>query len=141
MSKQWFPYFGLAVAPAKEPAPPTWQRLDKGGGRVIDTHRISAAEFGMTLTFSSRIGNQAYSWNWTACSQDTEAETASACPAITAAGVAASAPPMPTPDNPDACAGPPGHDRGPAVGPGSLRPRTTPGLASRSPVPVIPCRA
>jgi hypothetical protein len=76
MAKQWYPYFALALAPLKEPASPKWLLLDQGAARLIDTHRISATEFGLTITFSFRIGNDAYSWNWNACSQDTEAEKA-----------------------------------------------------------------
>jgi Protein kinase domain len=80
MAKQRYPYFALALAPVKEPASPKWLLLDKGAGRVIDTHRISATEFGLTITFSFRIGNHAYSWNWNACSQDTEAENGMGLP-------------------------------------------------------------
>ena len=43
------------------------------GSRNGSAHRIAADEFSETVTFSFRIGNDAYNWEWTSCSKDTEA--------------------------------------------------------------------
>ena len=51
-----------------------------GRGRVFGTHRISATEYGFTITYSFRIGHDAYWWIWNACSQDTEAENGMGLP-------------------------------------------------------------
>jgi hypothetical protein len=74
MSKPWYPYFGINLATGKEPPPPEWLMLAAGGGHVTASHRISADEFSETVTFSFRIGNDAYYWDWTTCTQDTEAQ-------------------------------------------------------------------
>jgi hypothetical protein len=74
MSKPWYPYFGINLAPSKEPPPPQWLTLAAGSGHVTASHRISADEFSETVTFSFRIGNDAYYWDWTTCTQDTEAQ-------------------------------------------------------------------
>ena len=74
ISKPWYPYFGVNLSTGKEPKPPEWLTLGAGSGRVTASHRISADEFSDTVTFSFRIGNDAYYWDWNACSKDTEAE-------------------------------------------------------------------
>ena len=72
MSKPWYPYFGINLSSGKEPPPPEWLMLEAGSGHVTASHRISADEFSETVTFSFRIGNDAYYWDWTTCSKDTE---------------------------------------------------------------------
>ena len=57
----------------KEPPPPQWLTLGAGSGHFTAAHRIAADEFSETVTFSFRIGNDAYHWEWTTCSKDTEA--------------------------------------------------------------------
>ncbi len=74
MSKQWYPYFGLNLAPTKQPAPPEWLSLGAGSPHITAPHRVSADEFGATVTFSFQIGNDAYHWDWSTCSKDTEAK-------------------------------------------------------------------
>lgn len=74
MSKQWYVYFGINLAPTKEPPQPQWLHLGAGGGHVTAPHRMSADEFSVTVTFSFQIGNDAYSWSWATCPRDTEAE-------------------------------------------------------------------
>jgi Protein kinase domain len=74
LSKKWYPYLGLRLAPAKAPASPKLLRLGAGDPQVSKPRRISADEFELTITFSFRVGNHAYSWNWSACAKDTEAQ-------------------------------------------------------------------
>jgi serine/threonine protein kinase len=74
MSKPWYPYFGLNLAPSKEPAPPQWLLLGAGNGHVTASRRISADQFSNTVTFSFQIGNDAYHWDWTTCIADSEAK-------------------------------------------------------------------
>ena len=73
MSKPWFAYFGLNLAPTKQPPPPKWLLLGAGNGHVTASRRISADEFSETVTFSFRIGTDAYDWSSSTCIQDTEA--------------------------------------------------------------------
>ncbi len=72
ISKPWYPYFNINLSPGKEPPPPEWLILEAGNGHVTASHRVSADEFSETVTFSFRIGNDAYYWDWTTCSKDTE---------------------------------------------------------------------
>ncbi len=74
IAKRWSPYLGLRLAAGKAPAAPAWQLLGAGAPRVSAPRRVSASEFGFTVSFSFRIGTSAYAWNWSACAQDTEAE-------------------------------------------------------------------
>jgi serine/threonine-protein kinase len=74
IAKRWYPYLGLRLAPAKAPPAPAWQRLGSGAPQVSGSRQVSPTEFDFTVSFSFRIGNSAYAWNWSACAQDTEAE-------------------------------------------------------------------
>lgn len=74
MAKAWYPYFAVDLAPSKVPPGPQWLLLDAGDGHVTASHRVSADEFTATVTYTFRIGSDAYSWNWTACTTDTEAQ-------------------------------------------------------------------
>ena len=74
MAKPWYPYFGINLSTGKVPPTPKWLMLDAGSGHVTASHRISANEFSETVTFSFQIGNDAYSWDWTTCAKDTEAQ-------------------------------------------------------------------
>ncbi len=73
MSKPWYAYFGVNLSSGKEPPPPQWLTLGAGSGHFAAARRIAADEFSETVTFSFRIGNDAYDWQWTTCSKDTEA--------------------------------------------------------------------
>ena len=73
MSKQWYLYFGINLSSGKEPPPPEWLVLGAGNSHVTAPRRISADEFSETVTFSFRVGNDAYYWDWNACTKDTEA--------------------------------------------------------------------
>ena len=73
ISKPWYAYFGLNLAPTKQPPTPKWLVLGAGHGHVTASRRISADEFGNTVTFSFQIGNDAYDWSSSTCTQDTEA--------------------------------------------------------------------
>ena len=73
MSKPWYAYFGVNLSSGKEPPPPQWLTLGAGSGHFAAARRIAADEFSETVTFSFRIGNDAYNWEWTTCSKDTEA--------------------------------------------------------------------
>ena len=73
MAKPWYAYFGVNLSSGKEPPPPQWLTLGAGSGHFTAAHRIAADEFSETVTFSFRIGNDAYHWEWTTCSKDTEA--------------------------------------------------------------------
>jgi hypothetical protein len=74
LAKPWYVYLGLNLAPVKEPAAPKSFALGAGNGKVTGTHRISADEFSVTITYSFQVGNNAYNWNWFACVKDSLAQ-------------------------------------------------------------------
>ena len=74
MSKPWYVYFGINLSTGKEPPPPEWLMLNAGSGHLTAPQRISADEFRQTVTYSFQIGNDAYYWDWNACTKDTEAQ-------------------------------------------------------------------
>jgi hypothetical protein len=73
ISKPLYVYFGINLAPTVEPAPPQWLMLGAGNGHVSAPRRISAGEFGYTVTFSFPIGTDAFRSNWRLCAKNTEA--------------------------------------------------------------------
>jgi RNA polymerase sigma factor (sigma-70 family) len=97
ISKQWYPYFAVNLGPAgTPPAPPKFMLLGAGDPHVIKSQRISATEFGLTITFSYQVGNNGSHALWTACAKHTEAEDGIGLPSNHSCGshsVAASAAP------------------------------------------------
>jgi hypothetical protein len=73
LAKPWYPYFNLSLAPSKEPPSPKTLLLGAGNPHVTASRQVAPGEFELTVTFSFRIGNDAYHWNWTMCAKDTEA--------------------------------------------------------------------
>jgi len=74
ITKHWYTYFNLNLAPSVEPAPPTLLLLGEGDPQVSTPQRVSATEFELTISFSFAIGNDAYHWRWNTCLRDTEAQ-------------------------------------------------------------------
>jgi Protein kinase domain len=72
IAKQWYPYFGINLAPVKAPAAPKRYRLGSGDGQVAPSRRVSATELELTVTYSFEVANNAYHWNWNVCAKDTE---------------------------------------------------------------------
>ena len=72
IAKQWYPYFGLNLAPVKAPAAPKRFRLGFGHAHVDPSRQISATELELTVTYSFKVGNKAYHWDWNVCTKDTE---------------------------------------------------------------------
>jgi serine/threonine protein kinase len=73
LSKRWYSYFAVALAPDKVPAAPERLRLGAGHSQVSRSRRISATEFRLTVTYSFQVGARAYDWSWNVCTKDTEA--------------------------------------------------------------------
>jgi Protein kinase domain len=73
LSKRWYSYFAVALAPDKVPPAPKRLRLGAGHSRVSRSRRISATEFRLTVTYSFQVGARAYDWSWNVCTKDTEA--------------------------------------------------------------------
>jgi hypothetical protein len=73
LSKRWYSYFAVALAPDKAPPAPKLLLLGAGHSRVSRSRRISATEFRLTVTYSFRVGARAYDWSWNVCAKDTEA--------------------------------------------------------------------
>ena len=73
IAKRWYPYFNLNLSPGKEPPSPKTLLLGAGHPHVTASRQVAPGEFELTVTFSFRIGNDAYYWNWTTCAKDTEA--------------------------------------------------------------------
>ena len=72
IAKQWYPYFGLNLAPVKAPAAPKRFRLGFGHAHVDPSRQISADELELTVTYSFKVGDKAYHWDWNVCTKDTE---------------------------------------------------------------------
>jgi serine/threonine protein kinase len=73
LSKRWYSYFAVVLAPDKVPPAPKRLRLGAGHSRVSESRRISATEFRLTVTYTFRVGARAYDWSWNVCTKDTEA--------------------------------------------------------------------
>jgi hypothetical protein len=80
LAKTLFVYFAINLAPSKVPPGPRWLLLNGGGGHVTASHQVSADEFTDTVTYTFRVGNDAYTWNWNACGADTEAADGTGLP-------------------------------------------------------------
>jgi hypothetical protein len=74
ISKPWYVYFNINLSTGKVPAAPKVLLLNAGGAGVTAPQRVSAGEFERTVTLSFSVGSDAYNWNWTSCTQDTEAQ-------------------------------------------------------------------
>jgi len=74
LAKPWYVYLGLNLAKVKEPPAPQWFVLGAGNGQITGTHRLSATEYSVTITYSFQVGNNAYNWNWFACVRDSLTE-------------------------------------------------------------------
>ena len=74
LAKPWYPYFNLSLAPSQEPPSPRTLLLGAGHPHVTASRQVAPGEFELTVTFSFRIGNDAYHWNWTMCAKDTLAK-------------------------------------------------------------------
>jgi hypothetical protein len=72
ITKQWYPYFGINLGPVKAPAAPKRYRLGAGTPHVTPSRQVSATELELTVTYSFKVGNSAYHWNWNVCAKDTE---------------------------------------------------------------------
>ena len=73
MSKRVYLYFGINLSPSTVPSPPQYLALGAGDGHATTTRRISADEFGYTVTFSFQVGADAFEWIWGQCLMATEA--------------------------------------------------------------------
>jgi hypothetical protein len=73
MSKREYVYFGINLSPSTEPSPPQYLALGAGDGHATTSRRISADEFGNTVTFSFQVGADAFRWSWGQCAMATEA--------------------------------------------------------------------
>ena len=72
-AKQLYPYFAVALSATKQPTMPQWLVLNADAPHFSAPHRISADEYGYSVSFTFRVGNDGYAWNWNACANDTEA--------------------------------------------------------------------
>jgi len=91
LAKPWYVYFAVNLAPVKIPPPPQTLMLGAGNGQVTAPHRIAANEFGVTITFTFRIGNNASIWNWFACTKENLAEDGIGLPGDHGCGAASMA--------------------------------------------------
>jgi hypothetical protein len=74
ISKPWYVYFNTNLSAGQVPPAPTLLLLNAGGAGVSAPQRVSADDFERTVTLSFSVGSDAYNWNWTSCTQDTEAQ-------------------------------------------------------------------
>lgn len=80
-AKNWFVYIGLHVGRRGGPNPkaPKWMRLDSQATASAPVN-LSHNSYEVTLSFSFSIGNNPYSWRWTACTQDSESKDGTGLP-------------------------------------------------------------
>jgi hypothetical protein len=80
-AKPWFVYIGLHVGRRGGPTPkaPKWMRLDTQATASAPVN-LSHNSYEVTLSFSFQIGNNPYSWRWTACTKDTESQDGTGLP-------------------------------------------------------------
>jgi hypothetical protein len=73
MAKKWFVYLDVRLGRAggPKPAAPRWLFLD-GQASVSPPRQVSKNSYKLTISFSFRIGNHRYNWEWNACTQDSE---------------------------------------------------------------------
>jgi hypothetical protein len=71
--KHWFVYLGvhLTTVPRRIPSAPTVLKLDTKA-TATKAARLAPGAYRVTLKFSFRIGNDGFSWGWTACTRDSE---------------------------------------------------------------------
>jgi hypothetical protein len=74
MSRHWYVYFGINLAPSVEPGLPTQLQLGAADPVVGPPQRISANGFERSVSFTYRIGNDAYRTADEWCTKDTEAQ-------------------------------------------------------------------
>jgi serine/threonine protein kinase len=74
MSKHWYVYFGVNLAPSVEPGPPAQLQLGADDPIVGPPQRISANKFERSVSFTYQIGNDAYRAVDQWCTKDTEAQ-------------------------------------------------------------------
>jgi serine/threonine-protein kinase len=74
ISKPWWVYFNINLSTGQVPAAPKALLLNAGNAHISAPQRVSADEYERTITFTFDIGSDAYNWNWTSCSQDTESQ-------------------------------------------------------------------
>lgn len=71
MRKKLYFYFGLKLSRTTIPRAPAWLTLDRSA-KISKARRITRTEFEQTVTFSFRIGNDAYNYRFSYCSKATE---------------------------------------------------------------------
>jgi hypothetical protein len=73
MAKKWFVYLDVRLGRPGGPKPsaPKWLYLD-GKASVTAPRQVSRNSYKLTISFSFRIGNDRYNWEWNACTQDSE---------------------------------------------------------------------
>jgi serine/threonine-protein kinase len=74
LAKRWYTYFGLTLSKsATLPKGPAMLQLGAGSPKIGTPRRVSADEYGVTVTFSFPIGKKgANTWFWAACAPDSE---------------------------------------------------------------------
>jgi len=80
-AKHWFVYIGVRLGRRGGPTPkaPKWLRLDSQATASAPVN-LSRNSYEVTLSFSFQIGNDSYSWRWTACTQDSESRDGTGLP-------------------------------------------------------------
>ena len=74
LAKRWYTYFGLTLSKsATLPKGPAMLQLGAGSPKIGTPRRVSADEYGVTVTFSFPIGKKgANTWFWAAYAPDSE---------------------------------------------------------------------
>lgn len=73
ITKPWYFYFGLNLSRTGLPKGPAWLTLDSHAS-ITKARRVGLLRFVRTITFSFRVGNDGFAWNFNFCAKDTEAK-------------------------------------------------------------------
>jgi hypothetical protein len=76
ISKEWYAYLGVNLAPAGSGAPPLPSRLRLGAGSAVfdKVQLVASDEFSVTVSYTFNIGYGGWHFYSTVCSKDTEAQ-------------------------------------------------------------------
>jgi hypothetical protein len=72
MAKRWYTYFAITFSPSKEPPAPATLALGAGSPQLSGEKQVGDNEYTETVTFTTTVGNNGYTWAWLACTKDTE---------------------------------------------------------------------
>jgi serine/threonine protein kinase len=72
MAKPWYAYFAVTLSTTKQPPAPAVLALGAGHPVISAPRQVAPNEYTENITFTFTVGNDGYTWGWSACARDTE---------------------------------------------------------------------